>query len=243
MNLHFGIESHSDPLDHDDGTDDFIIGKYRAQIEGVEAPPRVSISAGYSLDELELPRHIEELSILTLAENDAIQHKIRRNSLAHEQALESLGESDNSSPRSDTVTMNDITREELDAKLDATNARLEARLSSFEGAIRETLAAVRQDSAEMRGELKVMHGDLGDLKNIKGSIWGAAGATIIGVGGILAAMLSFGVASFDTGRETSQLVEAAKQQTLDTKKLLEQIQSQQKLFTPPPVTPPPSSSK
>lgn len=141
---------------------------------------------------------------------------------------------------SDTHPMNDITREELDAKLDATNARVEARLSSFEGMIRETLAAVRQDSAEMRGELKVMHSELSGLKNIKGSIWGAAGATIIGVGGILAAMLSFGIANYDAGRETSQLVEAAKLQTQDTRKLLEQIQAQQKsLVTPKTAEPSP----
>lgn len=146
---------------------------------------------------------------------------------------------DDSKPaNSDTRHMNDITREELDAKLDATNARLEARLASYEGMIRDTLAAVRHDSAEMRGELKVMHGELSGLKNIKGSIWGAAGATIIGVGGIMAAMLSYGVANYDTGRETAQLVEAAKQQTQDTQKLLEQIQAQQKASVlPPPPRP------
>ena len=150
---------------------------------------------------------------------------------------------DNAKVGDDTGFMNDITREELDAKLDATNSKVEARLSSFESMIRETLAAVRQDSAEMRGELKVMHSELGGLKNIKGSIWGAAGATIIGVGGILAAMLSYGVANYDTGRETSQLVEAAKLQTQDTRKLLEQIQAQQKSLATPETAAPPAPAK
>lgn len=80
----------------------------------------------------------------------------------------------------------------------------------------------------MRGELKVMHAELSGLKNVKGSIWGAAGATIIGVVGVVAAMLSYGVANYDTGRETSQLVEAAKQQTEETRQLLKEIQAQQK---------------
>lgn len=137
--------------------------------------------------------------------------------------------------KADTKVMTDITREELDAKLDATNARVDARLSSFEGVIRETLAAVRQDSAEIRGELKVMHSELSGLKNIKGSIWGAAGATIIGVGGILVAMLSYGVSNYDAGRETSQLIEAAKQQSQETRLLLEKIQAQQQKEIP--VTP------
>lgn len=143
-----------------------------------------------------------------------------------------VGGRDKDERNAHTQRMSEINREEIDAKLEATQAKVDARLAGFEGTVRETLAAVRQDSAEMRGELKLIHAQLGDLQNIKRSIWGAAAATIIGVAGIIATMLSFGIASFDTGRETSQLVESAKQQTEATQKLLEQMQqSQQK---PPP---------
>jgi prefoldin subunit 5 len=130
----------------------------------------------------------------------------------------------------------DMDREELKAHLEAQDARIDVRLQSFEQTVKDAMAQIRLDSAEAKGEMKAMHVELGHMKNIKGAVWGAAGATIIGVGSILAAMLSFGVASFDTGRETSQLVESAKQQTQATQKLLEQIQQQQKMLTAPPVS-------
>lgn len=148
-------------------------------------------------------------------------------------------------PRSDfaekpehTAPMTDISREELDAKLEATNARVDARLASFESTVRETLSAIRQDSADMRGELKAIHVELGHLRNIKGSIWGAAGATIVAVIGITGAMLAYGVASFDSGRETSALIQEAKQQTSETRQLLEQIRSER---LAPPVSQPPTA--
>lgn len=118
--------------------------------------------------------------------------------------------------KSHNPRMSELSREELDAKLDATNARVDARLAAFENTVRETLAAIRQDSSEMRGELKAIHVDLSYLKNIKGSIWGAAGATVIGVGGILVAMLSFGVASYDTARENTVLVSESRAQIVES---------------------------
>jgi hypothetical protein len=130
----------------------------------------------------------------------------------------------------------DMDREELKAHLEAQDARIDVRLKSFEQTVKDAMAQIRLDSAEAKGEMKAMHVELGHMKNIKGAVWGAAGATIIGVGSILAAMLSFGVSSFDTGRETSQLVESAKQQTQATQKLLEQIQQQQNMLVAPPVS-------
>lgn len=139
----------------------------------------------------------------------------------------------------DTRNMVDISREEIDAKLEATNAKVDARLSSFESTVRETLAAVRQDSSEVKGELKAIHVELSYLKGLKANIWGATAITI----GLLGAMLAYGVASFDSGRDTAQLVETAKQQTAATQKLLEQIQAQQKQLEPTSVPLPPSQSK
>lgn len=142
---------------------------------------------------------------------------------------------DNKPPSMDTKVMNDITREEMDAKLEATNARVDARLAGFESTVRETLAAVRQDSAETRGELKAIHVELTYLKNLKANIWGAAVVTI----GLVGAMLAYGVASFDSGRDTAQLVQEVKQQSADARKLLEDIQAQQRA-TASPVNPVPT---
>lgn len=130
----------------------------------------------------------------------------------------------------------DMDREELKAHLEAQDARVDVRLKSFEQTVKDAMAEIRLNSVEAKGELKAMHVELGHLKNVKGTILAAAGATVIGIGGILAAVLSFGVASFDTGRETSQLVESAKEQTQATQKLLEQIQQQQKMLVAPPVS-------
>lgn len=118
--------------------------------------------------------------------------------------------------------MNEITREELDAKLEATNARVDARLAQFESTVREALAAIRQDSAELRGELKAIHVDLSYLKNLKANIWGAAVVAI----GLVGAMQAYGVASFDSGRETTRLVQEVKQQAIETRQVLERIQAQ-----------------
>lgn len=143
-----------------------------------------------------------------------------------------------------TAPMTDISREELDAKLEATNARVDARLASFESTVRETLSAIRQDSADMRGELKAIHVELSYLKNLKSSIWSAAGFTIASViagVGVIIGTLAYGVSTFDSGRETSALIQEAKQQTNETRQLLEQIRAER--LAPPAGQPPAAQPK
>lgn len=147
----------------------------------------------------------------------------------------------------------DMDREELKAHLEAQDLRVDARLKSFEQTVKDAMGEIRLNSAESMGELKAMHVELGHLKNIKGSIWGAAGATIIGVGGILAAILSYGNSNYDTARENSTVIaeakaqivtsgqkveesiramsaqlEEAKRQSAETQRLLEQVKNQQR---------------
>jgi hypothetical protein len=146
----------------------------------------------------------------------------------------------------------DMDREELKAHLEAQDSRVDLRLMSFEQTIKDAMGEIRLNSAESMGELKAMHVELGHLKNIKGSIWGAAGATIVGVGGILAAILSYGNSSYDTARDNTTVIaeakaqivnsgqkvedslkamaaqlEDAKRQTAETQRLLEQVKVQQ----------------
>lgn len=76
-----------------------------------------------------------------------------RNPIAHEQALNSLTESDNISQQSDTVPMNDITREEFNAKLETIEARMDARVESVSSKIDAFLATqsavqVERDKAQ-----------------------------------------------------------------------------------------------
>lgn len=165
-----------------------------------------------------------------------------------------------------TTSEIDMDREELRAHLENQDLKVDARLKSFEQTVKDAMAEIRLDSANVRGEIKAMHVELGHLKNIKGSIWGAAGATIIGVGGILTAMLSYGVANYDTARENTDLVaqakaqvvasqnkvdktleamnkqlEEAKKQSAESQKLLEEIRAHQ--AAPQPRTPPSTKGK
>ncbi|MBH3353606.1 hypothetical protein [Stutzerimonas stutzeri] len=137
-----------------------------------------------------------------------------------------------------TESMNDITRNELDAKLDATNARVEARLAAFESTVREAMAAARQDSADMKGELKVIHNDLAGLKNLKANIWGAAGAVLLaflasaltiyfGIASNNQMLVSNAIAGFGAGKDVSAAQAEIKQLNREAIELLQQIKTQQ----------------
>ncbi|WP_430293013.1 hypothetical protein [Pseudomonas sp. B1-22] len=67
-------------------------------------------------------------------------------------------------PRPHNAPMTEITREELNAKLEATTAKVDARLASIENTVRETLAAIRQDSADVRREMGELRGEMGQLR-------------------------------------------------------------------------------
>lgn len=106
----------------------------------------------------------------------------------------------------DTPTMSEITRAELDSKLNETNLKVELRLANFENTVRETLSAIRQDSSEARremgelrgdigtqlgqfrgevaavsGELKAVHVELGGLKNLKSTMVGTTLAVVLAI--------------------------------------------------------------
>lgn len=205
MNAHFGLEAHSDPMDHDDGSDEFIIEKYRTQIDSESSPPAMSLS---------------KLDRAIIAQFEAIKAVQRHAGLASETihrnyeeptaTKENLSSSgDNADKQGDTVPMNDINREELDAKLSAVEARMDRRIADFQGDMRQAVSDFRLE--------------IQPLKGMKSNIWSA---TAVMVGTIIAAVgLSF--TAFDSGRETSALVQEAKQQSLETRQLLEQIQRQQ----------------
>lgn len=129
---------------------------------------------------------------------------------------------DNTRRKVHTVPMSEMTREELDAKMEATHAKVEARLSAFEFTVKEAVSAIRQDSAEARSELRIMHAELSSLKNVKSSIWGAAGATILGIVGLSTAVMGVGVSSYDTGRENTALAQEAKVQITESKRAVEE---------------------
>jgi|GEM_PF-2493757 len=144
------------------------------------------------------------------------------------------------SPRSNETNMSEITREELDAKLATIEAKADARLSDYQRMSTEVLAGFRSDNAEFKSRIDQSLADLKldihSIKNIK-ALLGAATAVIVGT--IFAAFALSGQ-FFDSGRDTAQLVQEAKQQSADTRKLLEEIQAQQHATTPGGQSPPPT---
>lgn len=124
---------------------------------------------------------------------------------------------------SDTEAMSDINREELDAKLSAVEARMDRRIADFQ-------SDMRQAVSDFRLEIQ-------PIKGMKANIWSATAVMV----GTIVAVVGLSFTAFDSGRETSELVQEAKQQATETRKLLEQIQAQQKSMVTPPASAPPSA--
>lgn len=159
----------------------------------------LALHQGHELEKLRL--NLAETEATSFAINSSDQPKL-----------------DTSTRSAHTQSMNDISREELDAKLSAVEARMDRRIADFQ-------SDMRQAVSDFRLEIQ-------PLKGMKANIWSA---TAVMVGTIIAVVgLSF--TAFDSGRETSVLVQEAKQQSLETRQLLDQIQAQQKALTTPQPT-------
>lgn len=132
-----------------------------------------------------------------------------------------------STPNAYTDAMTDISREELDAKLSAVEARMDRRVADFQGDMRQAVSDFRLE--------------IHPLKGMKANIWSATAVMV----GTIVAVVGLSFTAFDSGRETSVLVQEAKQQSVETRKLLEQIQAQQKSLSVPVPAPaaPPTATK
>lgn len=119
-----------------------------------------------------------------------------------ERANDSIGNLD------DTSAMNEITRAELDAKLEAVEARMDARVSAIGGKIDTFLAAqVERDKATAL-HFGHIERDMSELKTSVGSMKttlivtavSAVLAIVIGIGGFNAMLTSNMIASFQLGK-------------------------------------------
>lgn len=131
--------------------------------------------------------------------------------------------------------LSDVTRYELDAKLEAIEARMDSRVASIQSEIRgflsaqqerdkridEQLAASRRESDQ---RFQAAARDIDRLGNLKANIWGAMITTIV----ILVAVGALALTSFQAG--------AVKQPALT-----EPVQAPPAAPTPPPPAPPPAS--
>ncbi|WP_212625098.1 hypothetical protein [Pseudomonas sp. PP3] len=121
-----------------------------------------------------------------------------------------------------TKIMNDITREELNARLDNQQLKVDARLKEFEGKVSDGLM-------QMNHSLQLLDKDLAGVRGLKGTIILNSILSVIAIVGIVIAVMAYGVANFDSGRDTSAALQDMKQQSAETRLLLEQIKAQQAL--------------
>lgn len=130
----------------------------------------------------------------------------------------------------------DITREEINAKLEATEARMDARVAGMSAKLDVALAEMQADREVNNVRFASMAGDIGEIKRelsdthsrldarfrtVIGNVWGAAVITITLVG----ATLAIAISSFDSGRETSKSIAEA---TAQMKQLQMQLEAQAK---------------
>lgn len=128
--------------------------------------------------------------------------------------------SDNPPVEGDTHPMNDITREELNARLENQQLKVDARLKEFEGKVTDGLM-------QMNHSLQLLDKDLAGVRGLKGTIILNSILSVIAIVGIVIAVMAYGVANFDSGRDTSAAIQEMKQQSAETRQLLEQMKAQQ----------------
>ncbi|CAN7251488.1 hypothetical protein LJR159_000930 [Pseudomonas brassicacearum] len=129
-------------------------------------------------------------------------------------------EGDNPADAAHTEDMTDITRDELKAHLENQDLKVDARLGKFEQRVSDGLT-------EMNHSLQLLDKDLAGLRGLKGTIILNSVLSVIAVVGIVIAVMSYGTSSFDSGRDTSQLLQELRQQSFENKQMLEQIKANQ----------------
>lgn len=201
----FGFGLSLEPLDADkaDDEDMAVINSYRRAEEAEIPAPRIVVDT-------DSPYFI---ALRALAEQQAAFAELSKVTSTV---------NDNKSSSDDTAKMNDINREELDAKLSAVEARMDRRIADFQGDMRQAVSDFRLE--------------IQPIKGMKANIWSATAVMV----GTIVAVVGLSFTAFDSGRETSTLVQEAKQQTLETRQLLEQIQAQQKNISVPASAAPPA---
>lgn len=102
--------------------------------------------------------------------------------------------------------MNGLTREELDAKLDARDSKADARMSRFEERIEQAIGEMRRDSSRFEQSVKDLQSEIrSSQKSTISLVIGSALAIFFGIAGVNYSLFSV----FDSGRETGAAIEKA----------------------------------
>ena len=137
---------------------------------------------------------------------------------------------DTNQPLPDDKPMAEITREELDAKLETIETRMDARISSIETKIDHFIEKVDERSNRLEASMAEVRSD---SKSLRWWLAGTAVATVLGVYGANISMVQTMLASFESGKNISTAQAEIKRQTEETSALLKQMQQ----TYPPPSAP------
>lgn len=114
----------------------------------------------------------------------------------------------------------DVSRDELKAHLELNELKVDSRLKDFEQRVTDGIGQVNQS-------LLLLDRDMAAFRGIKGTIILNSIISVIAIVGIVVGVMAYGVSSFDSGRDTSALINEIRQQSVETKQLLEQMKAQQ----------------
>lgn len=130
--------------------------------------------------------------------------------------------------------MNSVSREEINARVEAVEARMDARVAGMSSKLDTALAEMRADREANTLRFSAVSDAIRDIKDqgktLKSNIWFAAATTIASV--LAAWALAF--SAFDSGRETSKSIAEA---TAQMKQLQMQLEAQAKSAVAPQPSP------
>jgi len=197
---------------------------------------------------------LEETRKVAAEITDALQFKIARLERELEAGRASSGtppnlvQSDATGPvdspiiAGEDAQMSQLTREELDAKLEAMEARMDGRVASIESSVNVFLARQDERFVRLDEQLGRMAEDVtqtqADVKNLKSTIIVTAIsvvlAIVLGVAAFNATVLSNMLASFESGKNTASAQAEVKKQVEETGQLLKKLQEEQARSTAKP---------
>jgi hypothetical protein len=170
MSPDFGINHHANSGDDDDGSDQFVISRYKEQILGSGAAAE------------------------KLAVGDFYEVEISKPSSTNWPKTNQVD--DNAHGTEDTPAMNEITREELGAKLETIEVKMDARVEAMSSKIDAFLALQAERDKRLDESLGNIRGDITRLGSLKLSIWGAMFTGLA----ITVTVIALGLTSYQAGQ-------------------------------------------
>ncbi|NGZ84865.1 hypothetical protein [Duganella aceris] len=124
--------------------------------------------------------------------------------------------------------MNDMTREEIDAKLEATEARRDAQIASINGKIDILINRLDSHSQRMDRLERTIEATTGMLSSLRTTVIltgiSSSLAIIFGVASFNAALLSNMTSMYDSGKSNAEMQQETRRQVEQTAALLKQMQ-------------------